>query len=304
MFRVILALPQLKAGATWYVSLKFYRANAASIDQADIVIMGVPDESKSHAARKGASIAPDTLRAASNDSEFFVRDGRRIPTVPMRGTFERKRIFDAGNVERNDLYRQVLAVASQGKMPVTIGGDHSLTRDVLAAIHKATGQRLSLLYFDAHPDFVSSARDYYGSVLTDSADFVDFTKSMTIGTRAAEPEEIENAKNAGLQIVTPIDIVEFGPHNIAEMIMKKVAGNRTYVSIDLDCVDPASAPGVSVPSPGGLTTADLLYLLARVMSEADIAGFDIVELSPDYDVNSMTAYLAARIMSECIASRP
>ncbi|MGI0020961.1 MAG: arginase family protein, partial [Nitrososphaera sp.] len=76
------------------------------------------------------------------------------------------------------------------------------------------------------------------------------------------------------------------------------------VSIDLDCVDPASAPGVSVPSPGGLATADLLYMLTKVMSTCNVTGFDIVELSPDYDLNDMTAYLAARIMSECIASLP
>ena len=284
--------------------MKFYRAGAESVEQADIVILGVPDESKSHATRKGTSTAPDTLRSASNDSEFFVRDGRRIPTLPMRGSFDNKRIFDAGNVKRSDVYKRVFEISSRGKMPVTIGGDHSLTRDVLAAIQAAEGKKLSLLYFDAHPDFVSSAKDYYGSVLTDSAGYIDFKKSMTIGTRAAEPEEIENAKNAGLQIVTPIDLVDMGPKRVAKMLMEKVAGGRTYVSIDLDCVDPALAPGVSVPSPGGLTTADLLYLLTRVMSEADIAGFDIVELSPDYDLNNMTAYLAARIMSECIASRP
>jgi agmatinase len=282
--------------------LKFYRAGATSADQADIVIMGVPDESKSHAARKGTSTAPDALRSASNDSEFFVRDGKRIPTVPMRGSFGGKRIFDAGNVARGDLYQQILSVVSQGKLPVTIGGDHSLTKDVLAAIHRTGGKKLSLLYFDAHPDFVSSARDYYGSVLTDSAGYIDFEKSMTIGTRAAEPEEIENASKVGLQIVTPIDVVEHGVHKVADMIMAKVKSSRTYVSIDLDCVDPASAPGVSVPSPGGLTTADMLYLLTRVMKDADIAGFDIVELSPDYDLNNMTAHLAARIMSECIAS--
>ena len=284
--------------------MKFYRANAASAEQAGIVIIGVPDESRSHATRKGTSTAPDALRAASNDSEFFVRDGKVIPTVPMRGTFEGKRIFDAGNVARDDLYDKVLAVTSKGKFPVAIGGDHSLTTDILRAIHKSNGEKLSLLYFDAHPDFVSSARNYYGSVLTDSASYVDFAKSMAIGTRAAEPEEIANAKAAGLQLVTPIDVAEQGVHRVAEAIMSKTKGRRVYVSIDLDCVDPASAPGVSVPSPGGLATAELLYLLTRVMRECDVAGFDIVELSPDYDLNNMTAYLAARIMSECIASRP
>ncbi|MGI0021035.1 MAG: arginase family protein, partial [Nitrososphaera sp.] len=261
--------------------MKFYRANAASAEQADIVIIGVPDESRSHATRKGTSAAPDILRAASNDSEFFVRDGKAIPTVPMRGTFDGKRIFDAGNVARDDLHDKVLAQVAGGRFPVTIGGDHSLTRDVLAAIHESIGEKLSLLYFDAHPDFVSSARNYYGSVLTDSAQYVDFARSMAIGTRAAEREEVENAKSAGLQLVTPIDIVELGVRKVAEIVTAKTAGRRVYVSIDLDCVDPASAPGVSVPSPGGLATADLLYMLTKVMSTCNVAGFDIVELSPD-----------------------
>lgn len=286
------------------MSLRFRRAAAQSIEQADIVIFGVPDESRSHATRRGTSTAPDTLRLAANESEFFVRDGKWIPIMPMRGTFDGKRIFDAGNVARDRLYHEVLAAAEKGKTPITVGGDHSLTRDVLAAIHEARGGgKTALLYFDAHPDFVSSARNYYGSVLTDSADFVDFGKSMTIGMRAAEPEELENARKAGLAMLTPIDVAEQGIHRVAEAMLARVAGSRhVYISIDLDCVDPASAPGVSVPSPGGLATVDLLYLLTRAVSSMQVAGLDIVELSPDYDLNNMTAYLAARVMSECIAS--
>lgn len=305
-------MPRLKtasAGAKKSVdilsaTIKFNRAGAASADEAAIVITGVPDESRSHAARKGASTSPDTLRAASNESEFFMRGGRLIPTVPMRGTFDGKKIFDAGNVARGSAYPHTLALAKKGKLPVTIGGDHSLTADTIKAVYEARGgrEKLSLLYFDAHPDFVSSARNYYGSVLTDSAGYIDFTRSMAIGTRAAEPEEVENARSAGLQIVTPIDVVELGVHRVCEAMLAKTTGMLTYISIDLDCVDPASAPGVSVPSPGGLAAADLLYLLTEAMSRCSVAGFDIVELSPDYDLNNMTAYLAARILSECIAS--
>lgn len=272
------------------------------MEDADIVITGVPDESRSHATRKGTSTAPDVLRAASNESEFFVRNGRAIPTVPMRGALAGKRIFDAGDVARDDFYRHAAKVVSAGKVPVTIGGDHSITTDLIKAASKAAGKKLSLLYFDAHPDFVSSVKNYYGSVLTDSAEFLNFKKSMLVGTRAAEPEEIENARKAGLKIVTPIDVAELGVRRVAKMILARTAGSRTYVSIDMDCVDPAFAPGVSVPSPGGLAIADLLFLLTKVMSSCDIAGFDIVELSPGYDVNSMTANLAARILTECIAS--
>jgi len=282
---------------------RLHRSNVSKIEDADIVVIGVPDESRSHAKRKSTSRAPDVLRIAANESEFFERGGKLIPTCPMRGTFDGKRVFDAGNItNRQELRRLVSSIASQDKFPIMIGGDHSLTTEVLGAMSEASGERLSLLYFDAHPDFVSSARNYYGSVLTDSAQGIDFTKSMLIGTRAAEPEEIENTKKAGLQIVNPLDVAELGVRKVAEMIKSKISGSMTYISVDLDCFDPAFAPGVSVPSPGGLTGVDVIYLLKSVIGSANVLGMDIVELAPDYDVNGMTATLAARILSECVAS--
>jgi agmatinase len=84
--------------------------------------------------------------------------------------------------------------------------------------------------------------------------------------------------------------------------MTRTAGSKIYVSVDLDCVDPAFAPGVSVPSPGGLSAIDMIYLLNKIISGGNVAGIDIVELVPDYDINGMTATLGARILSECIAS--
>ena len=125
---------------------------------------------------------------------------------------------------------------------------------------------------------------------------------MLVGTRAAEPEELENAKAAGLKIVNPLDVVELGVKKVAQMIKARTAGSKIYISVDLDCVDPASAPGVSVPSAAGLAAMDLIYLLNKVISGGNVVGIDIVELVPDYDINGMTATLAARILSECIAS--
>lgn len=281
--------------------VRLRRSNVDRLQDADIVVIGVPDESKSHAKRKGTSRAPDVLRIASNESEFFERGGKMIPTCPMRGTLEGKRVFDAGNVAGKQELREIVSkVASAGRLPVMIGGDHSLTTETIKVV--AAGKKLSLLYFDAHPDFVSSTRNYYGSVLTDSAQSLNFRKSMLIGTRAAEPEELENAKAAGLKIVNPLDVAELGVKKVAQMITTRTAGSKIYISVDLDCVDPASAPGVSVPSPGGLQAIDLIYLLNKVISGGNVAGIDIVELVPDYDINGMTAALAARILSECIAS--
>jgi agmatinase len=285
------------------IMVRLHRSNAYSMKDVDVVVIGVPDESKSHAKRKGTSRAPEVLRIASNESEFFQRGGKLIPTCPMWGTFDRKRIFDAGNIPNKQKLRDMVTdITSHGKLSIMIGGDHSLTTEAIHAVSNAIGKKLSLLYFDAHPDFVSSTRNYYGSVLTDSTQSLNFRKSMLIGTRAAEPEELENARKAGLMIVNPLEIVELGAKRVAQMIRARTSGSKVYISVDLDCLDPAFAPGVSVPSPGGLSSIDLIYLLNKAISAGNVVAIDIVELSPDYDINGATAMLAARIMSECIAS--
>jgi agmatinase len=267
------------------------------------VVIGVPDETRSHARRRGANKGPDSLRTASNSFEFFERDGKIIPICPMKGTLENKKILDFGNTSREDLYRLVFDIVSAKKLPITIGGDHSITTLILKAIHEALeGDKVSLLYFDAHPDFVSSTRDYYGSVITDSLDYINFTKSILIGTRAAELEELENASKQKLEIITPIDIIEFGINATVKKIISKCGSSKVYLSIDLDCMDPGVAPGVSVPAPGGLFPIDLIYMIKQITENLHIVGMDIVELSPDYDLNQNTANHAARILMETISS--
>lgn len=280
--------------------VRLYQSNARSAFEADVVIVGVPDESKSHAKRKGASRGPDSLRQASNESGFFERNGKLIPVCPILGKISNKLIFDYGNIPRENLQKLITDLVANNKIPIVIGGDHSITSTVLQATGDIHG-KLGLFYFDAHPDFVSSSTDYYGSVLTDSSRWIDFSKSMLIGTRAAEPEELENAESVGLEVITPIDVAKLGISQVANKLQAKGYNNKRYVSIDLDCADPAYAPGVSLPSPCGLSSIDLVYLVKLVVNSG-IVGIDIVELSPDFDLNNMTANLAARILLESIAS--
>jgi agmatinase len=283
--------------------VKLLHSNAESIFKADIVVIGVPDESKSHAKRKGASKGPDSLRIASNTFEFFERNGKIIPICPMEGTLENKKILDFGNIDREDLYSLIFEIITAKKIPITIGGDHSITTIILQAVNEALGgDKVSLIYFDAHPDFVSSARNYYGSVITDSSSYINFRKSILIGTRAAEMEELKNASKQKLEIITPIDIIELGINATVKKIIAKCGSNRVYMSIDLDCMDPGVAPGVSVPAPGGLFPVDLIYMIKKISENLQILGMDIVELSPDYDLNQNTANHAARILMETIAS--
>ena len=283
--------------------VKLLHSNVTSISKADIVILGVPDESRSHAKRKGASKGPDSLRSASNNYEFFERDGNTIPICPMSGTLENKSILDFGNVARDDLYRLIFDLVSAKKIPITIGGDHSITTLILNGIYDALeSNKIALLYFDAHPDFVSSTRNYYGSVITDSSELINFTKSMLIGTRAAELEELENASKKKLEIITPLDVIEVGINAIIKKIISKCRASKVYLSIDLDCMDPGVAPGVSVPAPGGLFPLDLIYMIKKISENLQVVGMDIVELCPDYDLNQNTANHASRILMEMISS--
>src|ERR671932_1697443 len=214
--------------------IKFHRSTVESLSDANIVLIGVPDEYRSRAERRGTSRAPDIIRLASNESEFFKRDGKIIPTSPMRGSLSDKKILDLGNVERERLPSVICHLVSNGKLPIIMGGDHSITTIALKQIGKMLG-KISIFYFDAHPDFVSSINNYYGSVMTDSAEFIDFRNSMLIGTRAAEAEELDNAAKVGLEVITPLELAEVGVLKLAWRLADERRQKR-YVSIDLDCL--------------------------------------------------------------------
>jgi agmatinase len=126
--------------------VKLFHSNVQSFSQADIIVLGVPDESRSHAKRKGASKGPDSLRRASNYYEFFERDGKRIAICPMSGTLENKKIMDAGNLTRDDLYKMISNIISAKKIPITIGGDHSITTIILKSLNDSLEEKKYLCF--------------------------------------------------------------------------------------------------------------------------------------------------------------
>ena len=278
---------------------RFPLANVNSISEAEIALVLVADESKSLATRKGTDQGPKAMRHAFENSEVFKREGKTILICPMRNNYLNKKILDLGFTSRNDLYSLICELVTNKIIPVVIGGDHSVTSIAIDAISATLG-KIGLVYFDAHPDFVSSKTDYYGSVITDSLDRLEEDNVTFVGTRAAELEEVENINRSGFQVVTPLDILEEGINKIIDKICKRNTA-RKYVSIDLDCLDPAYAPGVSVPTPCGLTSVELTCLVKHAVSTG-IVGMDIVELCPKYDMNDITASLAARLLSESVAS--
>ncbi len=277
--------------------MKISWANTDNFDDAEIIIIGIPDESKSHSLRKGTSEAPDKIREVSSVRDMYTRDSQISLGLPLSGI--KKRVFDYGNVKKTEISAVIESVISKSKIPISVGGDHSISTEIIKTLSKQHGP-ISLVYFDAHPDLISSTRNYYGSVFYDVIPFIDIKSSVQIGIRTPEQEEIENLKKFDVTFVTPLDILKNGICEAEKLISSKV-GNSVYISFDMDVIDPAYAPGVSVPVPLGLRNLEAVYLL-KSLSSRGILGIDIMEVCPQYDVRDRTSHLASRMIGEIISS--
>ncbi len=272
-------------------------ANTDDFEQSEFVIIGIPDESQSHALRKGTEEAPFKIRQISNLRDSFERDGKISLGRPFQGS--EKKVHDFGNITRSQIESIYDKISASSKIPISIGGDHSITRQIINAITKKHG-KISLVYFDAHPDFVSSMTNYYGSVVNDILSNVEIASSVQIGIRTPEQEELDNINKFNLEVITPFDIQKKGIKQVANSILNKL-GDKVYISFDMDCVDPAYAPGVSVPVPMGLSSTDAVYLLKEIAKKG-IVGMDVMEVCPSFDIKDRTSHLASRIISEVLYS--
>jgi len=272
-------------------------SNTDNFDDAEFVIVGIPDESQSHALRKGTEEAPFKIRQISNLRDSFERDGKISLGRPFQGS--EKKVHDIGNINREQIENVYDKISASSKIPISIGGDHSISRQIINAMAKRHG-KISLVYFDAHPDFVSSTTNYYGSVINDVLPNIDIDSSVQVGIRTPEQEELDNIKKYSIDVITPFDIRDLGIKQVTNSVLHRL-GDKVYVSFDMDCVDPAYAPGVSVPVPMGLNSTDAVYLLKEI-SKKGIIGMDIMEVCPSFDVKDRTSHLASRIISEVLYS--
>ena len=279
--------------------MKICWANTDNFDEADIVIIGIPDESKSHALRKGTSEAPHKIREISSIRDTYKRGDEISLGLPLDGII--RKVYDYGNIERNQISDTIDKIVTKSKIPIAIGGDHSITTQIIKSVSKKYGP-ISLVYFDAHPDFVSSIHGYYGSVFYDVLPYIDTKTSIQIGIRTPEKEEIDNIKKYDIKVITPFDIIQDGIQKTLDTILKKI-GKNVYVSLDMDAIDPAFAPGVSVPVPLGLRNTEVALILKSIAKKG-IRGFDMMEVCPNYDVKDRTSHLASRIIAETISSIP
>ncbi|MDE1826135.1 MAG: arginase family protein [Thaumarchaeota archaeon] len=272
-------------------------ANTENYDESKVVILGVPDESKSHSLRKGTSEAPHKIREISNIRDTYKKGSGISTGFPLDGI--NTKVYDYGNILRTEVSDVIGKISLKSKIPITVGGDHSISTDIIKSLSKRYGS-ISLVYFDAHPDFISSSSGYYGSVVHDVLPDIDTKSSIQIGIRTPEQEEIDNIKKYDLSVITPFDILKNGITEIEKTILGKI-GKNVYISVDMDAIDPAYAPGVSVPVPLGLGNLEVVYLLKSIV-KSGIVGLDIMEVCPGYDIKDRTSHLASRMIAEVISA--
>lgn len=183
---------------------------------------------------------------------------------------------------------------------IVLGGDHSITYGAFKRFVKEN-PNCGLIVFDAHADCMDNIRvtqENYLSVLINEG-MLKASNVIIIGLRNWHSNEIEFLKQNKILFFNMKKVFDFGVKEVCDVVMEKaLEWNKVYVSIDIDAVDPAFAPGTGYSEPGGLSSRELIYFLQRIKKMRNIGMFDLVEINPSKDVNEMTVKLGAKILKE------
>ncbi len=268
-----------------------------SFDEADYVILGVPLDVTS-TFRPGCRFAPSAIRQASLHLETYsFKAGVDAEDLMVHDLGD---LHVTGEVDKtlSQLELVVKEIIEAKKLPVLIGGEHTITLGATKGINK----NIAIVSFDAHLDM----RNEYMGLMTSHTTFmrrmyeqVKPQKILEIGTRAVCKEELNFAKNQRIEFLTVHQIMEDGLKETIQKIRNSVSGfSKVYLTVDIDVLDPAFAPAVQNPEPDGLDMHTFLELLYEVCKHQIIA-FDLVEVAPHYD-SGTTAIQAAKIVLETL----
>lgn len=191
-------------------------------------------------------------------------------------------------------------------IPVCLGGDHSITAPIFSSIkNKYRNENIGLLVFDSHFDSreIIPGRYHSGNWIKTLETVIDYNNFVQCGISANiySKEYMDFAEKRGAMIITVYDVRKAGLFNIIKKIFKKLKISKLYVSIDIDVIDQAFAPGTSVPNSNGFFSHEVIDAIFEIAKNYDIVGCDITEVSPPLDINGMTSGVAANIIMNLMA---
>jgi len=252
-----------------------------------IILQGISFDEKSSYLR-GPALAPPLIREAynSDSANYFAESGLEIrpELFDDKGDFKIKDYFDIEKITIENLVKDVSLL--------TLGGDHSITYPILKAINRIYGP-VDILHIDAHGDLYD---EFEGDTYSHASPFARImedglaSRLVQVGIRTLSAHQREQADKYGVEIIEMKDF---------ELAKLPKLENPIYLSLDIDALDPAFAPGISHHEPGGLSTREVLGILQNV--KVPIIGADIVEYNPTRDINDMTAVVCAKFLKEIAA---
>ena len=276
------------------------------VDVCDVAVLGVPFDS-GVTYRPGARFGPQAIRAGSRLLRSY------HPGLDVQ-PFAVQQVADVGDVGCNpfDIQESIAQIETAADEVlegathlIALGGDHTIALPLLRAMHRRYGP-LALLHFDAHLDTWDT---YFGAAYTHGTpfrraweeDLLLQDRATHVGIRGPlfSPDDLVDDARFGFEIVTAMDVLDEGRTAVAERIRARLGDAPAYVSIDIDVLDPAFAPGTGTPEAGGLTSRELLGVL-RGLAGANLVGADIVEVAPPYDHAEITAVAASHVAYELL----
>ena len=254
--------------------------------------------------RSGARFGPPAIRAASRmlvdgDHPHWWIDPATLPVADI-GDFD----IALGDIANSLALIQAQAAAFSHL--IALGGDHSISLPLLRARAIANGGPLALVHFDAHVD---TWPDNFGQTYAHGSVFfhaieeglIDPKRTIQIGIRSPVQKDVYDwTRGKGVTIVSAQDVHEAGPQAVAQRVTEIVGSAPAYLSFDIDCLDPAFAPGTGTPEIGGLASWQMQAILRR-LDTLTFTGMDVVEVAPAYDTAEITALAAATVVWEYLA---
>jgi agmatinase len=278
------------------------------VSDVDVAVVGVPFDS-GVSYRPGARFGPAHIRESSR----LLRPYNPAQDVEP---FARQQVVDAGDVAANpfDIGRAITAVEAgarellerAGRL-LTLGGDHTIALPLLRAMHARHGP-IAVVHFDAHLDTWDT---YFGAGYTHGTPFrraaeeglLDPSGCLHVGIRGPlySARDLVADAELGFQVVHARELDDLGAGGVVERVRARVGERPVYVSVDIDVLDPAFAPGTGTPEAGGLTSRELLAVL-RGLAGLDLTGADVVEVAPAYDHAQITGIAAAHVAYELLSA--